>query len=351
MPGFQKKLLKWYDENARELPWRSDPKPYKVWVSEIMLQQTRVETVLPYFERFLVRFPDIASLASASQEDVLRLWEGLGYYSRARNLHKAAQVVMNELSGQIPSSAEELERLPGIGKYSAAAIASIAYGEAIAAVDGNLKRIYARLLKLQEPLGSSAFEQKVQSYAQEVLPKDRPGDFTQALMDLGSLLCLPKQPQCQACPIQSDCLAYQQNEQNMLPIRIKKAPVPEYTVCAAVIIRDGLVLLRQRKQQGMLGGMWEYPGGKMISCDADLPACLRREMKTKTGMKISVGKETGIFPHTYTHFKINLHAFYAEIQEAESLILPQDFAWVPLEQLSNYPMGKVARQITKLITE
>jgi len=351
MPAFQLNLLQWYDENARELPWRSDPKPYKVWLSEIMLQQTRVETVLPYFERFLERFPDIGSLASASQEEVLRLWEGLGYYSRARNLHKAAQVVMSDLSGQLPASAASLEKLPGIGKYCAAAIASIAYGEPAAAVDGNIKRIYARLLNLQEALGSSGFEQKVQSYAQEVLPKNRPGDFTQALMDLGSLLCLPKQPQCQVCPISASCLAYQHNTQNSLPFRVKKAPLPHYTVCAAVIIKAGQVLLKQREQQGMLGGLWEYPGGKIENSDQDLTDCLRRELEQKTGLKIAVGEKIGLFPHSYTHFKISLHSFYCDTNKALPAVLPRNFTWVPLEDLKDHPMGKVARQITDLITK
>lgn len=347
--SFSHDLLFWYDNNARHLPWRSFPVPYRVWVSEIMLQQTRVETVLPYFERFLNRFPDLETLATASQEEVLRLWEGLGYYSRARNLLKAAREIYSDYDGQIPSRAKELERLPGIGYYTAAAIASIAFGEPVAAVDGNIKRIYSRILALNQPYDSSHFDKTVEDYAQTIIPHDRPGDFNQALMDLGSNLCLPRQPLCLACPVQEYCLAFQQGIQNDLPVRIKKAPLPHYEVCAAVIRMDNKILLCQRGESGMLAGLWEFPGGKLEQSDDSLEDCLGREVLGKTGVQILVGEKIGIYKHAYTHFRISVHAWQAKPISPSLSELPENCRWVLRDDLADYPMGKVARKISDLI--
>lgn len=348
--SFSHDLLFWYDNNARHLPWRSFPTPYRVWVSEIMLQQTRVETVLPYFERFLTRFPNLETLATASQEEVLRLWEGLGYYNRARNLLKAAREIYSDYDGQIPSTAKELERLPGIGHYTAGAIASIAFGEHVAAVDGNIKRIYSRILALNEPFGLTSFETIIEDYAQTIIPHDRPGDFNQALMDLGSNLCLPRQPLCLACPVQEYCLAFQQGIQNDLPVRFKKAPLPTYEVCAAVIRMDNKILLCQRGESGMLAGLWEFPGGKLEQSDNSLEYCLRREVLGKTGLEISVGEKIGIFKHAYTHFRISFHAWQAKPNSPSLPELPENCRWVLLADLADYPMGKVARKISDHLT-
>ena len=347
--SFSHGILTWYDTNARQLPWRSFPTPYRVWVSEIMLQQTRVETVLPYYENFLVRFPNLESLAAASQEEVLRDWEGLGYYSRARNLHKTAQILALEYGGQIPSTAIELESLPGIGHYTAAAITSIAFGEPVAAVDGNIKRIYSRILALQEPLGSSHFEKAIQDYAQSVLPPERTGDFNQALMDLGSNVCLPRQPLCLACPVRDYCLAFRQGRQNNLPIRVKKAPVPHYEVSVAVIELDKKILLSQRDQKGMLAGLWEFSGGKLEATDGSLEECLSREVFEKTGLQISPEEKIGIFKHAYTHFKITVHAWHVLLHSVPQTSLPENMRWVSPEELPAYPMGKVARLISDQI--
>jgi len=315
-----------------------------------MLQQTRVETVLPYFERFLTQYPNLEKLATASQEEVLRLWEGLGYYSRARNLLKAAREIYTDYDGQIPSTAKDLERLPGIGHYTAGAIASIAFGEPVAAVDGNIKRIYSRILALKEPYGSSNFETIIEDYAQTTLPSDRPGDFNQALMDLGSNLCLPRQPLCLACPVHKYCLAFQQGIQNDLPVRIKKAPLPHYEVCVAVIQLEGEILLYQRGESGMLAGLWEFPGGKLEQSDNGLEGCLRREVLGKTGVEISVGEKIGIFKHAYTHFRISVHAWQAKPNSSPLPELPENCRWVLPADLPDYPMGKVARKISDHLT-
>jgi len=348
--SFSHDLLFWYDYNARQLPWRSFPTPYRVWVSEIMLQQTRVETVLPYFERFLTHYPNLEALATASQEEVLRLLEGLGYYSRARNLLKAAREIYSDFDGQIPSTAKDLERLPGIGHYTAGAIASIAFDEPVAAVDGNIKRIYSRILALKEPFGSSHLDKIIEDYAQTIIPHDRPGDFNQALMDIGSNLCLPRQPLCLACPVQEYCLAFQQGIQNDLPVRIKKAPLPHYEVCAAVIRMDNKILLCQRGESGMLAGLWEFPGGKLEQSDNSLEGCLRREVLGKTGLEISIGEKIGIFQHAYTHFRITVHAWQAKPNSLPLSELPENRRWVLSDDLPEYPMGKVARKISDHIT-
>lgn len=354
MASIQTQLLNWYNKNARELPWRSDPGPYKVWISEIMLQQTRVESVLPYFERFLSRFPNISSLATAEMEEVLRLWEGLGYYSRARNLHKAAQELMQSYKGVLPDKARELQKLPGIGKYTAAAIASIAFGEPIAAVDGNIKRIYARLLALNEALGTPGFENKVNSYAQEMIPQNRPGDYTQALMDLGSAICLPQNPNCKACPIAIHCKAFEQEKQNQLPVIIAKSPVPHYEVCVAVFLLNGKVLLSQREAKGLLAGLWEFPGGKRETSDQCLEDCLMRELKIKTGCDLpDINKQDkmGVFRHAYTHYKISVHAWRIVLSDEPTQDFPANLRWVDLADLPNYPMGKVARLIANKLSK
>jgi len=340
-------LLDWYDRNARQLPWRSDPTPYKVWISEIMLQQTQVETVIPYFERFLARFPDLPSLAQAEESEVLRLWEGLGYYSRARNLVKAARVIVNDYAGQLPADAAMLRGLPGIGAYTAGAIASIAFGLPEPALDGNIRRIYIRLLDLHEPIGSRAAETTLWGFAHQALPQSRPGDFNQALMDLGSAICTPTNPACPVCPLQANCLAFQRGTQAQLPLRKPKAGVPHKLVLAAVIQSGDSVLLARRPEDGMLGNLWEYPGGSVAAATADLPLALQSLFESRFGLVISVGSPLGIFNHAYTHFRITLHAFNAQLHAPDPLILPTGLAWVPVAELSAYPMGKVARLISR----
>jgi A/G-specific adenine glycosylase len=291
-------LLAWYGKNARRLPWRGHPDPYAVWVSEVMLQQTRVETVIPYFERWMARFPTIPSLAAASQQDVLAAWEGLGYYSRARNLHRAAQVLAAEQGGKLPEDLDSLRLLPGIGRYTAAAIASIAFGKDAPTLDGNIRRVLARIFNLELPARSPEGERRLWDLAAEHLPAGQAGEYNQALMDLGATICTPRQPDCPHCPVNDLCAAYALGIQEQRPVLEPKPSLPHYTVAAAVIQRDGQVLIAQRPAQGLLGGMWEFPGrqaaarrrpGKLLATgdrrragrqgsragtDRRLPACL-----------------------------------------------------------------------------
>ena len=340
-------LLSWYERHARSLPWRGHPDPYAVWVSEIMLQQTRVETVIPYFLRWMERFPSLEALAAASEQDVLAVWEGLGYYSRARNLHRAAQVVMEQHAGELPHTRAALERLPGIGRYTAGAIASIAFGQDEPALDANIRRVLARVFDVSLPARSPQGEARLWELARQVLPPGRAGDFNQALMDLGSAICTPHNPACLLCPIQGFCRAYQLGIQEQRPVLEEKAPVPHYTVTAAIIHRGGQVLLARRPSSGLLGGMWEFPGGKLEPGET-LAQGLAREIQEELGAAVAVGEAFGIYHHGYTHFKVSLHAFFCSLVDGEPRALhASEIIWAEPEALAAYPMGKIDRQIAR----
>ena len=347
MDRFTKRVLAWYAREGRKLPWRGSPDPYAVWVSEIMLQQTRVEVVIPYFERWMKRFPGIPDLAMASEQDVLAQWEGLGYYSRARNLHKAARIIMEKHGGELPHDLAALRSLPGIGRYTVGAIASMAFRQDVPTMDANLRRVFARVFDVAEPADSPAGEEILWRLAEQHLPRGRAGDYNQALMDLGATICLSKKPRCLLCPLSILCQACRLAIQEERPVLKPKAVVPHYTVTAAVVGRNGKVLLAKRPSKGLLGGMWEFPGGK-IEKDETFEACLRREIREELGAEIQVGLPFGIYQHAYTHFRITLHAFLCELTDGEPKpIEAAELAWVRPVDLSQYPMGKVDRQIAR----
>jgi A/G-specific adenine glycosylase len=340
-------LLNWYAVNARQLPWRGHPDPYAVWVSEIMLQQTRVETVIPYFQRWMERFPDISSLAAAEQQEVLASWEGLGYYSRARNLHRAAQILASQYHGEMPRDLKTLRSLPGVGRYTAGAIASIAFGMDVPTLDGNIRRVLARFFNVQIPARSKDGEARLWELATINLPQGRAGDYNQAMMDLGASICTPRHPDCAHCPLAAHCAAFALGVQEHLPILPARVAVPHYTVAAAVIQRDGKVLIAQRPLEGLLGGLWEFPGGK-LQAGEDLATCLKREIHEELGAEIEVGEPIGVFRHAYTHFRVTLHAFGCALQVGEPRNLEHNaLAWVAIAELPNYPMGKLDRLIAQ----
>jgi len=329
-----------------------------------MLQQTRVETVIPYFEKWMRLFPDVRALANASQHDVLNAWEGLGYYSRARNLHKAAQIVAEQYNGEMPRYLEELRKLPGIGRYTLGAIASIAFGMDISALDGNIKRVYARIFDIDEPVDSSAGEKTLWRLADENLPKGRAGDYNQALMDLGATICVPKNPRCLICPVMELCHARQNGTQDQRPVMKPKKEVPHYVHAAGVVIERKKVLLAQRPSQGLLGGMWEFPNGRVSGEPAKE---LSRALKTAYKLRLRVirkhraerrdsgllsrsrsAEPLGIVQHAYTHFKVTVHVFPCEFV---SMPKGTNLKWVPLKDLDEYPMGKIDRQIARMITK
>ncbi len=350
MPRLATGLLNWYRANKRSLPWRdARSDPYAVWVSEIMLQQTRVETVIPYFEKWMRLFPNVRTLAEAAEREVLNAWEGLGYYSRVRNLHKAAKILTSAHHGELPRDPQALRKLPGIGRYTAGAIASIAFGVDEPVLDGNIKRVYARLFDVTEPVDSPRGERLLWDIAGKNLPKGRAGDFNQALMDLGAMICIPKIPRCAVCPLRKMCRARANGIQDQRPVKKPGRDVPRHIHAAGIIARrignplHVEVLLAQRPAHGLLGGMWEFPNGRV---NGDPARGLAKALKT--GYRLNVrGKEAlGVVRHAYTHFKVTVQVF-----ECALIAEPggTNLKWIPVMELDDYPMGKVDRQIARML--
>jgi A/G-specific adenine glycosylase len=310
-----------------------------------MLQQTRVETVIPYFENWMQLFPNVALLAKASERRVLNAWEGLGYYSRARNLHKAAKIVLKEYEGELPRDLNLLIKLPGIGRYTVGAIASIVFGMDEPALDGNLKRVYTRLFDIAVPIGDSVGEKQLWDIARRSLPIGRAGDFNQALMDLGAAICVPKNPRCKICPVADLCVSHINGTQELRPVRKPKKNVPHHLHAAGVILKGKKVLLAQRPPKGLLGGMWEFPNGRV----SDDPAkALTKVLRSEYSLKVQRKEAWGFVQHAYTHFKVRVHVFRCHLL---SMSNDGKFKWVMMKKLEEYPMGKIDRQIAKMVLE
>lgn len=339
-------LLDWYDAERRDLPWRTRrgrrPDAYKVWLSEIMLQQTTVKAVIPYYERFLTRWPDVQSLAAADLEDVLSMWAGLGYYSRARNLHKCAQAVAARPDGKFPNTEAGLRELPGVGPYTAAAIAAIAFGEPATPVDGNIERVISRLFAVKRPLPQAKVE--IKRLAATLTPQRRPGDFAQAMMDLGATVCSPKRPSCLMCPLQQDCHAHALGIEAQLPVRGIKAERPtRYAIAFLALREDGQVLLRKRPEAGLLGGMLEVPSTDWA--DDWLSADLALGVAPVRGDWWPV---PGMVSHTFTHFRLDMMVFRAIVPPNASLTFwasPERCRWVPRRDLAQAALPSVMRKI------
>ncbi|MCP5095629.1 MAG: A/G-specific adenine glycosylase [Chloroflexi bacterium] len=346
-------LLSWWDAAHADLPWRRTKDPYAVWVSEIMLQQTQITTVIPYYERWMVRFPTIQDLAATSLDDVLKQWEGLGYYSRARNLHAAAQQVVAEFNGRIPQTVTELLKLKGIGRYTAGAIASIAFAQPAPVLDGNVIRVLSRLTDLPDDVTTTATKKHLWQLADDLVPLERPGDYNQALMELGQHVCIPKNPMCLLCPLSTNCLARQHGTQLERPVRPPRKNTPHYDVVAGIIWEQGTdvpsadarFLIAKRPLDGLLGGLWEFPGGKLEAGES-FPAALIREIDEELKMEIQVGEFQTSIKHAYTHFRITLHAFHAtHLGGAPQHIGVADHAWVTLNDLDPYAFAITDQKI------
>jgi len=347
---FADALLIWYDTHAAALPWRVNHDAYRVWLSEIMLQQTQVETVKPYFARFLAAYPTVSDLAAAPLDDVLKLWEGLGYYSRARNLHRTAQAVTDQHGGVFPNTFEALLALPGIGRYTAGAIASIAYDVRAPVLDGNVIRVFARLLDLPDDVTIPKTQTTLWQTAAAWLPPQRVGDYNQSLMELGRVVCKSRNPLCSDCPIRAHCLAYANSTQDQRPVKKAKAPTPHYDVAAGMVWdAAGRVLIAQRPLDGLLGGLWEFPGGKRETGET-LEACLARELREELAIDVSVGELFARVEHAFTHFKITLYAFTCRlVGGAPQAIGVKAWAWVTPDQLDAYAFGKADREVIKAL--
>ena len=304
-------LLAWYRAHRREMPWRGHPSPYAVWVSEIMLQQTQVETVKPYFDRFMAKFPTVRRLAAAELESVLALWQGLGYYTRARNLHRAAQGVAARPDAALPRTAAELAELPGVGDYTAAAIASICFAERVPVVDGNVARVFARHDRLDDDFRAQPPRRALAKRLQPAFDAtESPGDLNQAMMELGALVCRPRNPDCAACPLAADCEARKRGEQAAYPRRTPKAPPPVRRAVGVLLRRRGRWLLVRREGDGLLGGLWELPGGAMEEGET-AEAAARRLIPARTGLDLDAVEEAGLILHGFSHFTLALHVLAA----------------------------------------
>lgn len=345
-------LLAWWDAGHADLPWRQTRDPYAVWVAEVMLQQTQIATVIPYYARWLARFPTVQALAAASLDEVLKLWEGLGYYGRARNLHAAAQTVVNTYDGRLPTTAAELLKLKGIGRYTANAVASIAFGEAVPVLDGNVVRVLSRVTDFTDDVTTTAAKKQLWQMAAELVPARRAGDYNEALMELGQTLCLPTKTDCVACPLTAVCLARQRGTQMERPVRPPRKRTPHYDVVAGIIWQNGVApraggrfLIAQRPLNGLLGGLWEFPGGKQESGES-LPQALEREIQEEMAIAIRPGPFLVRVKHAYTHFRITLHAFHAAHLHGEPQhIGVADHAWVTLAELDKYAFAVIDQQI------
>ena len=337
-------MLAWYTAHRREMPWRGHADPYAVWVSEIMLQQTRVETVRPYFLRFLERFPSIHVLASAPTADVLKCWEGLGYYSRARNLQSAACLLIANHGGVLPHTAAGLATLPGIGPYTAAAIASICFGERVPVVDGNVARVFSRYLGLRDDFRKLPARRKLADWLQPQMAGIRvPGDFNQAMMELGALLCLPGKPACGQCPLAATCHANRTSTQGEFPVRPVRSTVPTRCGMAVVIQRRGRILLVQRQDKGLLGGFWELPGGEITGRPGVQAAA--RIVHSQTGLSVSKLQRKGELIHVFSHFRLRL-ACYTCLQTTGKLrtAAKAGFCWASAADLARLPVATAHRR-------
>ena len=344
-------LIRWYKKHQRDLPWRRTRNPYAVWVSEIMLQQTQVATVIPYYRRFMKAFPTIKRLAAAREQAVLKAWEGLGYYSRARNLYKAAKRIISDHGGRLPESAEELRQLPGIGRYTAGAIASIAFDLDEPVLDGNVIRVFCRLFLIRKNPKETTIQKRLWRLAHQLLPKGKASIFNQALMDLGATVCTPKNPRCNDCPLKKHCKARAKNLQERLPAKAKTAPVPHYDIAAGVIWKGKKILIARRKPEGLLGGLWEFPGGKRKKNES-LEDCVVREIHEELQVKVKVIRPLKTVRHAYSHFRITLHAFECEYLSGRPKALGcAAWKWVTLDDLAHYPFPRANQKILETLCD
>jgi A/G-specific adenine glycosylase len=346
--ALQKSLLQWYAHQGRDLPWRRTQDPYKIWISEIMLQQTQVKTVLPYYQRWLETFPTVEKLAAADLQSVLKAWQGLGYYARARNLHKAAQEIVQRHAGIFPNTLEAAMALPGIGQTTAGGILSLAYNLPVAILDGNVKRVLARLIALPVPPNKAM--RQLWQVSHSLLDPQHPRNFNQALMDLGATLCTPQNPACLLCPWQSHCQAYNLGVQSEIPMRDVSTPIPHKIIGVAVIWNDaGEILIDKRRPEGLLGGLWEFPGGK-LEADETLEACIQREILEELGIEIAVGDHLITIEHAYTHFKVTLNVYHCRHLNGEPQPLEcEEVRWVTLEEIDTFPFPKANEKIIEAL--
>ncbi len=340
----RRNLLRHYDHHRRDLPWRRTDDPYAIWVSEVMLQQTRVETVRERWQLFLDRFPDLATLARAREQSVLKAWEGLGYYRRARSMHQAARALRAAGRDSLPATVAELRALPGLGAYTAAAVASIAFGVPAAVVDGNVLRVLARFLGEHGDVTKAAARGRIGEAAERLLAPRRAGDWNQAVMELGATLCAPRRPRCPACPLRRDCAAHAAGDAESLPLKPARKATPHYDIAAGLVWRTGKLLIARRPADGLLGGLWEFPGGKRRPDESLEEACVR-EVEEETGLRVTLRAPFMALDHAYSHFRITLHLFHCDAPDGAPQALGcESPRFVPVRDLDRYPFPRANRR-------
>ena len=363
LAAFHDALGAWFEAHRRPMPWREADEtgarnPYRVWVSEVMLQQTRVDTAVPYFERFMEAFPTPEALASADQDAVLKRWEGLGYYSRARNLHRAAQQIVAEHGGAFPADEDAVRALPGVGPYTAAAVLSLAFGQPLAVLDGNVIRVLARVFAVEQDSRAPLTRKALQDLATGLLDRERPARFNESVMELGATVCTPRSPACAVCPLATVCAARAGGDPEAFPVVSKRKPVPHQTVAVALITDgDGRLLIQRRPEDAMLGGLWEFPGGKVEPSETAPEACAR-EVAEELSLSVDVGPEVARVDHAYSHFTVTLHAFRCtlspEAPPAGTSGEPvsasgEPVQWVRPDQLDDFAFPRANRKILDAI--
>ncbi|MDK9698831.1 MAG: A/G-specific adenine glycosylase [bacterium] len=344
-------LLRWFQREGRDLPWRKNRSPYAVWVSEVMLQQTRVATVVPYFERWLQQYPDVNTLANATEQAVLKAWEGLGYYTRAKNLHRAAQILCEKYDGELPETEHELLKLPGLGKYTAAAVASFAFRQPSLVVDGNVARVLSRWLQIPvsytEPEAQEIYRKVFATIAQEE-SKNLP-QWNEAIMELGAMVCTPSSPDCKNCPMKKQCGAFRANTVSIFPPPRKKTEVPHFDIAVGILFDEQKILMGLRKRDGLLGGLWELPGGKCELNEFPETAVVR-EFREETGITVEVVDAVPVVKHGFTHFKITMYPFVLRrvggVEQAHSA---ERLEWVTKNQITQMPLPKATKEVLRRI--
>lgn len=343
----QKALLAWFSAHSRDLPWRRGYAPYHIWLSEIMLQQTQMDRVIGYFTRWLTRFPDIPTLAAAAEDDVLSAWEGLGYYSRARNLHQAARRLVAGYGGELPVDHAALLRLPGIGRYTAGAIMSLAFNEPFPVVDANVERLLARLDDIDSPIKEAANQRFLWQRVRELIPAGQARPFNQALMELGALVCTPRNPDCSSCPLRPRCRALRGHTVDKRPVLKEKQPSVRIEMATGILLRKGKIFIQKRPAAGVWPNLWEFPGGRLEPGESP-EAALIREYREETEWEIDALEKLRIVRHSYTRYRVTLHGYCCRLAPgsgAPVLHAAQEYRWVEPTELANFAFPTGHRQL------
>jgi A/G-specific adenine glycosylase len=340
-----KPLLLWYATSKRDLPWRRTRDPYAIWVAEVMLQQTTVPAVTPYFEKWLKRFPDVRSLARAPLQSVLKAWQGLGYYQRARNLHQAAQTVVEKHAAKIPRGYDTMSGLPGFGPYTTAAVQSLAFGKPYPVLDANVRRVMMRVMGLHGE-ADGRHDKAILAVLQRLIDRTAPGDFNQSMMELGALICRSRNPLCAACPVPEFCRAFERGEQEIIP-KPKRRSSKKIKAVVGIIRKGGRILIQQRPKTGLLAGLWEFPGGKVRRGET-LVQALRRELKEELDADLKDADFLLKVDHSYTQYQVALHAYFVRLRN-EPALKPRRQKWVALKDLRRYPVPSGSARIIRFL--